>query len=198
MCNDSIVYDSGILLDVPPLVADTMQDDKTYDESFQSRAEKLTEELAEAIDDKAELAREYEQLAVEKSSAEESLAESEDSKAAMSNEIYELVLKNDRLEQELKDASDSLEEAEDDRATLFRNVGNLTNERARLEGALTDAQDILHRISSFSSSIRPTATEPSSRVSNAHVDANANADTETETSSVGVLTPASSGQTTPW
>ena len=171
MCKNSFVNDSAFLLDLPSLVADTLQDDKA-------------------------LAREYEQLAVEKSSAEESLAESEDSRAAMSHEINELVFQNDRLQQELKDASDSLQEAEDDRATLSRNVGKLTSERARLEGALTDAQDILHRISSFSSSIRPTATEPSSRDSNAYADANA--DTETETwSSVGMPTPASSGQTTP-
>ncbi|CAD6583063.1 MAG: hypothetical protein ASARMPRED_001214 [Alectoria sarmentosa] len=176
-------------------------DDRIYDESFQSRAEKLTEELAEAIDDKAALARDYEQLAVETSSAEKSLAESEASKAAMVNEIHELVTKNDRLEQELKDASDKFEEAEDDRATLFRNVDKLTSERARLEGALIDAQEILHRISSFSSSIRQTGTEPSSGGSNAKANANANAnadtETETETESVGVLTPTSSAHTTP-
>lgn len=93
MCKEAFVYGSQTRLDAPPLVADILQDDRI-------------------------LAREYEQLAVEKASAEESLAESEDSKAAMSNEIHELVTKNDRLEQELKDASDSLEEAEDDRAAL--------------------------------------------------------------------------------
>lgn len=194
MCKGSFLYDSQSLLDAPPLVANTPQDDRIYDESW-SRAEKLTEELAEAIEDKVALAKGYEQLAVEKASAEESLAESEDSKAAMSNEIDQLGTKNDRLEQELKDASDSLEEAEDDRATLLRNVDKLTSERARLEGALTDAQEILRRISSFSSSIRPTAIVPSSQGSNANV--NVNADTETETWSVGVLTPASSTQTTP-
>ncbi|CAF9923286.1 MAG: hypothetical protein ALECFALPRED_002349 [Alectoria fallacina] len=172
-------------------------DDRIYDESFQSRAEKLTEELAEAIDDEAALARDYEQLAVEKLRAEESLVELEDSKAAMLDEIHELVTKNDRLEQELKDASDSLEEAEDDRATLVRNVDKLNSERARLEGALTDAQEILHRISSFSYSIRPTATEPSSGDCDANAKANAYADTETETWSVGVLTLASSVQVTP-
>lgn len=193
MCN-GFLYDSQILPSVPLHVADPLQDDRIYDESFQSRAEKLTEELAEAIDDKAALARDYEQLAVETSSAEESLAESEDSKAAMLNEIHELVTKNDRLEQELKDASDKF--AEDDRATLFRNFDKLTSERARLEGALIDAQEILHRISSFSSSIRQTAAEPSSGDSNAKANANANADTETETWSVGVLTPTSSAHMT--
>ena len=200
MCN-GFLYDSQILPSVPLHVADPLQDDRIYDESFQSRAEKLTEELAEAIDDKAALARDYEQLAVETSSAEKSLAESEASKAAMVNEIHELVTKNDRLEQELKDASDKFEEAEDDRATLFRNVDKLTSERARLEGALIDAQEILHRISSFSSSIRQTGTEPSSGGSNAKANANANAnadtETETETESVGVLTPTSSAHTTP-
>ena len=196
MCN-GFLYDFQILPTAPLHVADPLQDDRIYDESFQSRAEKLTEELAEAIDDEAALARDYEQLAVEKLRAEESLVELEDSKAAMLDEIHELVTKNDRLEQELKDASDSLEEAEDDRATLVRNVDKLNSERARLEGALTDAQEILHRISSFSYSIRPTATEPSSGDCDANAKANAYADTETETWSVGVLTLASSVQVTP-
>lgn len=104
MCKESFVYGSQTRLDAPPLVADILQDDRILAREY--------EQLA------VEKAREYEQLAVEKASAEESLAESEDSKAAMSNEIHELVTKNDRLEQELKDASDSLEEAEDDRAAL--------------------------------------------------------------------------------
>ena len=114
-------------------VADTLQDDKIYDGSFQGRAEKLAEELAEAEEDKAALARDNARLAVEKAGAEESLAESQDSKIAMSNEIHGLGVENDRLEQELKDARDSLEEAEDDRAALSRNVEKLTFEKTYLE-----------------------------------------------------------------
>lgn len=144
-------------------------------------------------EDKAALARDKDRLSVEKASAEESLAESEDSKRAMCNEIHELGTENDRLEQELKDASDSLEEAEDDRATLSRNVKKLTSEKARLEKELAGAQDILLQISSFSSSIRPVATDVASLETNT----NANVDTDSETPSTGVLTPSSSTPTTP-
>ncbi|KAF6219524.1 hypothetical protein HO133_003993 [Letharia lupina] len=171
-------------------------DDKIYDASFQGRAEKLTEELAEVEEDKAALARDNDRLAVEQARVMESLAELEDSKIAMSNEIHRLGTENDRLEQELKDASDSLEEAEDDRAMLSRNAEKLTSEQARLEKELSDAQDILHRISFFSSSIRPIANYTTSQEAN--TDANANADTDTATSSTGVLTPPSSTPTTPW
>ena len=164
------------------------QDDKVYDESFRSRVEKLTEELAEAEEDKAALAKNNDRLVVEKASAEESLAESEDSKSAMSNELLELLTKNDRLEQELKDASDSLEEAEDDRATLSRSVEKLTSEKFRLEKELAAAQDILRQISSFSCSIQPMATDSTLQETNANDDA----DTDTSTNSTGMLTPTSS------
>lgn len=147
-------------------------------------------------EDKAALARDNDRLAVEQARVMESLAELEDSKTAMSNEIHRLGTENDRLEQELKDASDSLEEAEDDRAMLSRNAEKLTSEQARLKKELSDAQDILHRISFFSSSIRPIANYTPSQEAN--TDANANADTDTTTSSTGVLTPPSSTPTTPW
>ena len=126
-------------------------------------------------------------LAIEKASVEETLADSEDSKTAMSNEIHELGTKNDHLEQALKDASDSLEAAEDDRATASRNVEKLTSENARLK-------NILDQISSFSASIRPTdAGDTDSALQRA----NANNETDSSASSTGVLTPASSTSTTP-
>lgn len=166
---------------------DNLQDDRIYDESFQSRAEKLTEELAEAEEDKATLTRDVARLTVEKASVEETLAEAEDSKTAMSNEIHELGTKNDRLEQELKDASDSLEVAEDDRATLSRNVEKLTSENAGLK-------NFLRQISSFSASIRPIDTGDTD---SALQTANANDETDSASSSTGMLTPASSTSTTP-
>ena len=128
------------------MVADAVQDD-----NFQGRAEKLAEELAEAEEDKAALARDNTRLAVEKASAEESLAESEDSKLAISNEIHELGTTNDRLEQELKDANDSLEEAEDDRAALSRSVEKLTSKNDRLEQELKDALEKAEKVANLSS-----------------------------------------------
>ena len=106
----------------------------------------------------------------------------------MSNELLELLTKNDCLEQELKDASDSLEEAEDDRASLSRSVEKLTSEKVRLDKELAAAQDILRQISSFSFSIQPMATESALQETNANDDA----DTDTSTSSTGMLTPTSS------
>ena len=162
-------------------IPDKLQDDRI---SYQSRAEKLTEELAEAEEDKAALARDVARLADEKGKVENALAESEDSKVAMSNEIHELGTKNHRLKEELKDTSDSLEDAEDDRVILSRNLEKLTSEKGRLE-------DIIRQINSFSSSIWPMATAFASQ------DANSIDETDTATSSGGMLTPPSSVQTTP-
>ena len=126
-------------------------------------------------------------LAIEKASVEETLAESEDSKSAMSNEIHELGTKNDHLEQALKNASDSLEAAEDDRATASSDVEKLTSENARL-------QNVLDQISSFSASIRPSDTDDTGSPLQT---ANANDEADSAASSTGVLTPASSTSTTP-
>lgn len=186
-------HDHHGLLRARPLVTDPLQDDRIDRIYFQGRAEKLTEELAEAEEDKAALARENARLTVEKASAEEVHAKSEESKVAMCNEIHEFGTKNDRLEQELKDACDSLEETEDDRATLSRNVKKLTSDNAALQQELAGAQDILRQISSFSSSIRPIAAGSVSQQANT----NAYADTDSTISSAGVLTPSSGGPTTP-
>ncbi|KAL9070741.1 MAG: hypothetical protein Q9161_004675 [Pseudevernia consocians] len=158
-------------------------DEKVYDENFRSRAEKLMEELAEAEEDRAAPARDNDRLV--KASAEESLADSNDGKIAMSNEIYELGTKNDRFGQELNDTSDCLEEAEDNRVMLSRNVEKLVSEKASLEKELAAAEDILRQIGSFSSSIRPMATESTSQ----EAKANADADTDTASCSTGILTP---------
>lgn len=162
-------------------IPDSLQDDRIYDDSFKSRVEKLTEELAEAAEDKATLTKDFARLAADKAIAEEVLATSEDS---MSSEIRELSTNIDRLEQKLKDSSDSLEEAEDDRATLSRNVEKLTSEN-------TDLRNFLDRIGSFSASIQ--------RVNTGAALQSVNVDDEEDTaaSSMGMLTPTSSTQTMP-
>ena len=141
------------------------------------------EEFAEAEEDRAAPARDNDRLV--KASAEESLAESNDGKIAMSNEILELGTKKNRFGQELNDTSDCLEEAEDNRVMLSRNVEKLVSEKASLEKELAAAEDILRQIGSFSSSIGPMATESTSQEANA----NADADTDTATCLTGILTP---------
>lgn len=174
-------------------VTEPSQDDRIYDESFQGRAEKLAEELAEAEEDKVALARDTVKISAEKARADEALAKSQEDKLAMANEVRELCMETNRLDQELRHATNSLEEVEDKRAALSREVEDLTTEQARLKNELTDAQDILRQIGSLSSSTQSMASNPLWRGANA----NADSDTDSTTCSQGILTPPSSTRTTP-
>ena len=112
-----------------------------------------------------------------------------------------LVRKTIVLNRSSKTRANGLEEVEDDRAALSRNVEKLTFEKLTfektdLETELAGARDILRQISSFSSSIRPIATESLSQHANANANTDADADTDTETFSTRVPTPPSSTQMT--